>query len=148
MPLNVPDYHKSLEKLHVGCEEPRAYFIPYENTEKAKTDNRASSAYVKSLCGTWDFQYYSSVTDVPDFTADWFDRAGMDKLLQGIERMMGHSRHHVTVTLPYSMGGMVETLHNNAQVLNVDYTAQGISVETIVDPILYGRLKEYITKEN
>ena len=74
--------------------------------------------------------------------------AGMDKLLQGIERMMGHSRHHVTVTLPYSMGGMVETLHNNAQVLNVDYTAQGISVETIVDPILYGRLKEYITKEN
>ena len=73
---------------------------------------------------------------------------GMDNLLQGIERMLGHSRHHVTVTLPYSMGGMVETLHNNAQVLNVDYTAQGISVETIVDPILYGRLKEYITKEN
>ena len=73
---------------------------------------------------------------------------GMDKLLQAIERMLGHSRHHVTVTLPYSMGGMVETLHNNAQVLNVDYTAQGISVETIVDPILYGRLKEYITKEN
>ena len=74
--------------------------------------------------------------------------AGMDKLLQGIERMLGHSRHHITVMLPYSMGGMVETLHNNAQVLNVDYTAQGISVETIVDPILYGRLKEYITKEN
>ena len=74
--------------------------------------------------------------------------AGMELLLQGIERMLGHSRHHVTVTLPYSMGGMVETLHNNAQVLNVDYTAQGISVETIVDPILYGRLKEYITKEN
>ena len=73
---------------------------------------------------------------------------GMDKLLQAIERMLGHSRHHVTVTLPYSMGGMVETLHNNAHVLNVDYTAQGISVETIVDPILYGRLKEYITKEN
>ena len=73
---------------------------------------------------------------------------GMDNLLQGIERMLGHSRHHITVTLPYSMGGMVETLHNNAQVLNVDYTAQGISVETIVDPILYGRLKEYITKEN
>ena len=74
--------------------------------------------------------------------------AGMELLLQGIERMLGHSRHHVTVTLPYSMGGMVETLHNNAQVLNVDYTAQGISVETIVDLILYGRLKEYITKEN
>ena len=45
------------------------------------------------------------------------------------------------------MGGMVETLHSNAQVLSVDYTGDGIVVQTVVDPILYGRLKEYITKE-
>ena len=72
---------------------------------------------------------------------------GMDDLLHAIEKALGHSRHHIVVTVPYSMGGMVETLHNGAQVLNVDYTAEGIVVETIVDPILYGRLKEYITKE-
>ena len=45
------------------------------------------------------------------------------------------------------MGGMVETLHNHAQVKNVEYTADGIAVETVVDPILYGKLKEFITKE-
>jgi hypothetical protein len=45
------------------------------------------------------------------------------------------------------MGGMVETLHSGAQVLQVDYTGEGIVVETILDPILYGRLKDYITKE-
>ena len=45
------------------------------------------------------------------------------------------------------MGGQVETLHNNAQVLSTDYTAEGIEIETIVDEILYGRLKEYIVKE-
>jgi len=73
--------------------------------------------------------------------------AGMEQLLKAIEKMLGHSRHHVIVTLPYSMGGVVETLHSGAQVLNVDYTAEGIAVETIVDPILYGRLREYITKE-
>ena len=73
---------------------------------------------------------------------------GMEELLQAIEKALGHSRHHVTVLLPYSMGGMVDTLHSNAQVLNVDYTAEGIQVETIVDPILYGRVKDYITKEN
>ena len=72
---------------------------------------------------------------------------GMDRLLKSIEKALGHSRHHVIVTLPYAKGGMVDTLHSNAQVLNVDYTAEGISVETVVDPILYGRLKEYITKE-
>ena len=72
---------------------------------------------------------------------------GMDTLLKAIEDALGHSRHHIVVTLPYSMGGMVETLHSGAQVLNTDYTAEGIVVEAIVDPILYGRLKEYITKE-
>ena len=72
---------------------------------------------------------------------------GMDDLKTAIEKALGHSRHHIVVTLPYSMGGMVETLHSSAQVLNVDYTAEGIAVETIVDPILYGRLREYITKE-
>ena len=72
---------------------------------------------------------------------------GMQSLLENIERALGHSRHHVEILLPYSMGGMVDTLHSGAQVLNVDYTADGIAVETIVDPILYGRLREYITKE-
>ena len=72
---------------------------------------------------------------------------GMTELLAAIERTLGHTRHHIEVTLPYSMGGMVETLHNNAQVLATDYTAEGIVVETVVDDILYGRLKDYITKE-
>jgi GTP-binding protein HflX len=90
-------------------------------------------------------------TDIPigeDVVAISASRGtGMEELLKTIETMLGHSRHHIVVTLPYSMGGMVETLHNGAQVLNVDYTAEGIQVETIVDPILYGRLKGYITKE-
>ena len=72
---------------------------------------------------------------------------GMDDLLKAIEKALGHSRHHIVVTLPYSMGGMVDKLHSGAQVLNVDYTGEGIVVETVVDPILYGRLKDYITKE-
>ena len=73
---------------------------------------------------------------------------GMEDLLKTIENALGHSRHHVTVTLPYSMGGMVDTLHSSAQVINVDYTAEGIVVETVLDPILYGKLKEYVTKEH
>ena len=45
------------------------------------------------------------------------------------------------------MGGMVDTLHSGAQVKSVDYTAEGIEIETIVDEILYGRLKKYIIEE-
>ena len=73
--------------------------------------------------------------------------AGCQELLQAIEGALNHARHHVVMTLPYSMGGQVETLHNNAQVIGVDYSAEGIVVEAILDDILYGRLRDYVTKE-
>ena len=72
---------------------------------------------------------------------------GMDKLLAAIEQALGHSRHHVVLTLPYSMGGMVETLHSGAKVNGVDYTGEGIVVDAVLDEILYGRLRDYVTKE-
>ena len=71
----------------------------------------------------------------------------MDGLLKAIEEALGHSRHHVILRFPYAKGGMVETLHDNAQVKKVEYTDQGIEVETILDAILYGRLREYVVKE-
>ena len=71
----------------------------------------------------------------------------MDGLLQAIEKALAKARHHVIAVLPYSMGGMVETLHNNAQVKNVEYTADGIEMEVVLDDILYGRLREYIVME-
>ena len=72
---------------------------------------------------------------------------GMDLLLQAVEKALGQSRHHVVLTLPYSMGGMVETLHSGAKVHSVDYTGDGIVVDAVLDDILYGRLKGYIVKE-
>ena len=71
----------------------------------------------------------------------------MDGLLKAIETALGHARHHVLVRLPYSMGGMVETLHSGAKVNNVEYTGEGIEVDVILDDILYGRLRDYIVKE-
>ena len=71
----------------------------------------------------------------------------MEGLLKAIEKALDKGLHHVLVCLPYSMGGMVDTLHNNAQVKSVDYTADGIEIETVVDEILYGRLRDYIIME-
>ena len=72
---------------------------------------------------------------------------GMDELLKAIEKALGQSRHEVTLTLPYSQGGMLDTLHKNAKVSAVDYTGDGIVVDAELDDILYGRLKDYITRE-
>ena len=71
----------------------------------------------------------------------------MDGLLKAIEAALNKARHHVVLNLPYSMGGMVDTLHSNVQVIKMEYTGEGIEVETILDDILYGRLREYIVKE-
>ena len=72
---------------------------------------------------------------------------GMENLLHAIERALGQARHHVVLRLPYSMGGMVDTLHSNAQVKNTEYTAEGIEIETILDDILYGRMRDFVIKE-
>ena len=72
---------------------------------------------------------------------------GMDTLLKAIEAALGHARHHVQLRLPYSMGGMVETLHSGAKVNNVEYTGEGIEIDVVLDEILYGRLKNYVVKE-
>ena len=72
---------------------------------------------------------------------------GMPELLQAIENLLLDNLHHVVLRLPYSMGGQVELLHNNAQVITTEYTAEGIEIETILDDILYGRLKAYVIKE-
>ena len=72
---------------------------------------------------------------------------GTEKLLSAIEKALGHSRHHIEVLLPYSMGGMVETLHSGAKVNNVEYTGEGIEIDTVLDEILFGRLRDYVIKE-
>ena len=72
---------------------------------------------------------------------------GMDNLLKHIEKALGSALHHVVLRLPYSMGGQIDTLHSNAKVASVDYTAEGIEVEATLDEILYGRLKQYVIRE-
>lgn len=71
----------------------------------------------------------------------------MDGLLDAIEKALGHARHHVLLRLPYAQGGVVETLHDGAKILKVDYTGEGIEVEAVLDDILYGRLREFIVRE-
>ena len=67
-------YHKDLAALHVNCEEPRAYYIPYESEEKALAGDRNSSGFFTLLNGEWDFRFYSSFEDIgenfPDLPAD------------------------------------------------------------------------------
>lgn len=68
---------------------------------------------------------------------------GMDALLGRIEEVLLGSLHHVTLLLPYGEAGVLEILHKQAQVLSVDYTAEGVSVETVCSEELYGRYRRF-----
>ena len=73
-------YHKSLDELHVGCESPRAYFVPFSCEKAALKGNRAQSDRFFSLCGDWNFSFYPSVNEAPDFLAPSFTTEGMEKI--------------------------------------------------------------------
>ncbi len=85
-------YHRSPEHLHVGCEKPRAYFIPHHSESSARRGLRQESRRFLSLCGDWDFHYYPSLAHCPDFLAEDFTREGFDKLTVPVswQTMQGH----------------------------------------------------------
>lgn len=74
MPLNIPNYHQSTETLHVGCEKPRAYFVPFPCGCASKHAERGESAFFKSLCGEWSFKFFKSVNDVCDLSTEGSDK--------------------------------------------------------------------------
>jgi len=66
------DLYRSLTALHIGCEKPRSYYIPYQNTETAdrdillETSGRECSHFFKSLCGEWGFRWFPAADDIID----------------------------------------------------------------------------------
>ncbi len=66
------EYYRSHDILHIGCEKPRAYFIPYQDEKSADRDislsksGRSDSKYFKSLCGEWDFKWLPSADKISD----------------------------------------------------------------------------------
>ena len=127
--MNLPNYHKSTRVLHYGCEEPRAYFVPAESKETAAGDNRAESAYFKSLCGDWDFKFYKSVADVEDFTAEGYDIAaeGFEKLTVPMnwQNALGRgydSPNYTNVNYPYPIDPPHVPAENPCGVYSRDFT--------------------------
>ena len=68
---------------------------------------------------------------------------GIEDLFAVMERELCKNLRHAVFLLPYAMGGQVETLHDKAKVLRVDYKEDGIEIEAEVDPAIYGRLAQY-----
>jgi beta-galactosidase len=102
--LSITKYWEDPSSLHINCEQPHAYFIPYESEEKAESGVRETSAYFTNLSGTWNFRYYESVEDVEDgFYHKDFDATSWDKLIVPSNwQMHGYDRPNYTnVNYPF-----------------------------------------------
>ena len=58
--FSLPLYHRLPEHLHVGCEAPHAYLIPYHDATSAHTGRRNASRFFRSLDGEWKFRWYEN----------------------------------------------------------------------------------------
>ncbi len=79
MPLFEP-YYKELHTMHVGCEAPRAYFIPYGSIDDAVKGNRAASDFFFQLSGEWDFRFFKNPSEAEDKTLDILHSTKADKI--------------------------------------------------------------------
>ena len=66
MPFGIENYHATHKTLHVNCEKPRAYFVPFSNACDANDGVREYSEYFKTLTGEWDFKFYNNLFEAED----------------------------------------------------------------------------------
>jgi beta-galactosidase len=93
-------YWQDPSVLHVNCEKPRAYFIPYDTAEKADKGIRGASEFFRNLSGSWKFKYCASVNDIAEefYSAD-FDPSGWEELVVPSNwQMHGYDKPNYTNT--------------------------------------------------
>ena len=69
---------------------------------------------------------------------------GIDALLNKIEEMLALKKKKVTIRLPYDKAGLVETLYREGSVTETRYLEEYIELDTVIDPGIYSRYKQFI----
>lgn len=105
MPFSLPKHHLNINTLHIGCEKPHAYFIPYDSRRKALSQNRADSDYFYSLCGEWNFKFFKndSELDMPlsKLCRDNFDKIDVPSVWQAYLDRGYDVPNYTNVTYPF-----------------------------------------------
>ena len=69
---------------------------------------------------------------------------GTDALVRKLSALLDRGKRQVSLELPYSAAGLLDSLNREAAVLSTEYTDEGIRVEAVVPPELFGRVKAFI----
>ena len=69
---------------------------------------------------------------------------GADQLVRKLSELLDRGKRHLSLELPYAAAGLLDQLQREAAVLSTEYTEEGIRVEAVVPPELFGKCKPYI----
>ncbi|MCD8325609.1 MAG: DUF4981 domain-containing protein [Lachnospiraceae bacterium] len=82
-------FHEAFDRIHVGTEEGRNYFIPFAPGEDAFGKRETSSRF-QLLSGTWDFCYLKSYQELCDLTEEaLWEKSGQIRV-PGCWQMQGY----------------------------------------------------------
>ena len=89
--------YEMLDKMQVGREPARTYYIPYDTLEGALAGDKNKSKFYRSLNGDWDFKFYARDIDEEESISSW-DRIPVPSNWQ----MLGYEKPYYTnVNYPY-----------------------------------------------
>ncbi|MCD7806199.1 MAG: DUF4981 domain-containing protein [Lachnospiraceae bacterium] len=100
-------YHETFDRIHVGTEDMRNYYIPFAPGEDAFGKRETSSRF-RLLSGTWEFCYLKSYQELPDLTEEsLWEKSGQIRV-PGCWQMQGYdspqyvnSRYPIPFDPPY-----------------------------------------------
>ncbi len=71
---------------------------------------------------------------------------GIDDFTDALEKLLRRGKRTITVKLPQSKAGLVSTLYEKGENVEVDYRTDGIYASLTADEKLQGQLSQYITE--
>lgn len=72
------------------------------------------------------------------------ENRNIDKLLDALSDAAPNKKQRVRVCIPYSLGAVVNTLHETQKVLSEEYGDSGTLMEIMADAEMYEKIREYI----
>lgn len=105
--MNYERCHESLQKLHLGCQPNRAYYVPFHDARSALIGGRENSNRFTLLSGNdWLIKYFQSYDDIPEMllyhdadTSDW-DTISVPSCLE----LLGYGKpQYINVRYPIPM---------------------------------------------
>lgn len=94
--MKITNYYEDISKPHVNTLPDRAYFIPFENADKARCSLREESGRMQLLNGSWKFAWYPCLDAVPEgFFAEDYDACELGNIdVPGCWQTQGYDRYH------------------------------------------------------